>query len=61
MIHQEMNGINANCNDRPQPQKRSFFNKFEVEYMNPIFGGPDPVRLIMLKQIILRRIFVDYS
>lgn len=35
--------LNLNCIDRPQPQKRSFFNKFEVDYMNPIFGGPDPV------------------
>jgi hypothetical protein len=24
-------------------QQRSFLHKFEQDYMNPIFGGPDPV------------------
>jgi hypothetical protein len=30
--------------ERARLQPKSFLNKFEQDYMNPIFGGPDGVR-----------------
>jgi hypothetical protein len=38
-------GVNAdvNINQHQKLQQRSLLHKFEQDYMNPIFGGPDPV------------------
>lgn len=39
-----MNIINtSDYYQHPKLQKRSFLLKFEQDYMNPIFGGPEPV------------------